>query len=194
MLDKIKAQTGLPVTSDIHESYQADIAARVLDLIQIPAYLCRQTDLIQAAAKTAKPLNLKKGQFVAPWDMIRAVEKAQSGGARDILVTERGTSFGYNNLVVDFRSIPSMKTAGYPVIFDATHSVQKPGGLGEVSGGDRDMVPVLARAAVAAGCDGLFFETHFDPEKTLSDGPNMLKLKEQKKLLPELNRIHLECV
>jgi len=193
ILKKVKTETGLPVTSDIHECYQVDPAAQVLDLIQIPAFLCRQTDLIVKASSTGKPLNLKKGQFLAPWDMKNAVDKARSAGASDIILTERGTSFGYNSLVVDMRSIPLIKKSGCPVVFDATHSVQKPGGLGTATGGDREMIPVLAKAAVAAGCDGLFFETHTNPEKALSDGPNMLSLQELANLLPILLRIREAC-
>ena len=189
LLEAVKDRFGLAVTSDIHEPAQAASAARVLDLIQIPAFLCRQTDLILAAARTGKPLNIKKGQFLAPWDMKNVVEKAREGGARTIFLTERGAAFGYNNLVVDFRSIPLLKETGCPVIFDAGHSVQKPGGLGHASGGDRSMIPVLARAAVAAGCDGLFFETHPHPDRALSDGPNMLSLDALESLLPVLIRL-----
>jgi 2-dehydro-3-deoxyphosphooctonate aldolase (KDO 8-P synthase) len=194
MLEKIRERTGLPVTSDIHECKQAERAAEVLDLIQIPAYLCRQTDLILAAARTGKPINVKKGQFLAPWDMKHVVDKARAGGAKAILVTERGATYGYNNLVVDMRSIPLLKQTGCPVVFDATHAVQKPGGLGGASGGERDMVPTLAKAAVASGCDGLFFETHTDPDRALSDGPNMLKINELKKLFLLLSRIYAACV
>ena len=190
ILCRIREKTGLPVTSDIHETSQVAMAGDVLDLIQIPAFLCRQTDLIVSAGRTKKPLNLKKGQFMAPWDMKNAVEKARSAGAESILVTERGTTFGYNNLVVDMRSIPSLQHMGVPVIFDATHSVQKPGGLGHATGGDRNMIPTLAKAAVAAGCDGLFFETHTQPDLAMSDGPNMLEIKELKELLQVLLRIH----
>lgn len=193
VLERVKRETGLPVTSDIHEVHQASPASEVLDIIQIPAFLCRQTDLILAAAQTGRFLNIKKGQFLAPQDMINVVEKARSAGAKDILVTERGTTFGYQNLVVDMRSIPLLKKTGCPVVFDATHSVQKPGGLGNATGGDREMVPILARAAVAAGCNGLFFETHQDPDQALSDGPNMLNLKELKDLLTGLIRIHEAC-
>jgi len=189
VLEKVKQQTGLPVTSDIHESSQAIAASQVLDLIQIPAFLCRQTDLIVSAASTGKPINIKKAQFLAPWDMEHPVEKARSVGASEILLTERGSTFGYNTLVVDMRAIPYMKTTGCPVIFDATHSVQKPGGLGNATGGDKNMVPVLAKAAVAAGCDGLFFETHFDPDKGLSDSANMIKLDDLRNILETLIRI-----
>lgn len=189
ILEKIKDRTGLPVTSDIHQPDQASPAAEVLDLLQIPAFLCRQTDLLVAAARTGKPVNIKKGQFLAPWDISHAVEKARSAGAEEILLTERGVSFGYNNLVVDMRTFPHLQQTGCPVIFDATHSVQRPAGLGDTTGGDRDMVPVLAKAAVAAGCDGLFFETHPDPDKALSDGSNMLNLKDLKEILSLLIRI-----
>lgn len=186
ILEKAREATGLAVTSDIHETHQAETAASVLDLLQIPAFLCRQTDLIVSAAKTGKPINVKKSQFLAPWDMKNVVEKARSAGANDIFVTERGSTFGYNNLVVDMRSMPLLKETGCPVIFDATHSVQKPGGKGTSTGGDRSMVPTLAKAAVVAGCDGLFFETHPDPDNALSDGPNMLKTKDLKDLLTKL--------
>ena len=189
VLSRVREKTGLPVTSDIHESHQAKPAGEVLDLIQIPAFLCRQTDLILSAAATGKPLNLKKSQFMAPWDMKNAVEKARSGGAEGLLVTERGSTFGYNNLVVDMRAIPLLKTLDCPVVFDATHSVQKPGGLGGATGGERGMAPTLAKAAVAAGCDGLFFEVHDDPDKALSDGPNMLNIKKLKELLSVLIQI-----
>lgn len=189
ILEKVKKETDLPVTSDIHECAQAGPAAEVLDLIQIPAFLCRQTDLILSAAATGRPINIKKAQFLAPWDMKHPVDKARHGGAKEILLTERGSSFGYNTLVVDMRSIHTLKETGCPVVFDATHSVQKPGGLGNATGGDRDMVPVLAKAAVAAGCDGLFFETHFDPDNAKSDGPNMLKIKDLKGILRTLLRI-----
>ncbi|MHC4941430.1 MAG: 3-deoxy-8-phosphooctulonate synthase [Planctomycetota bacterium] len=194
ILRKVKEKTGLPVTSDIHGPDQAGPASQVLDLIQVPAFLCRQTDLIVQVAETGKPLNLKKGQFLAPWDMGHAVEKARSAGAEHVFITERGTSFGYNNLVVDMRTFPNLKKTGCPVIFDATHSVQRPAGLGDATGGDRDMVPTLARAAVAAGCDGLFFETHPDPDRALSDGPNMLILKDLEDLLSRLIRIRKACV
>jgi 2-dehydro-3-deoxyphosphooctonate aldolase (KDO 8-P synthase) len=194
VLSKVKETTGLPVTSDIHGPEQAEPASQVLDIIQIPAFLCRQTDLILKVAETGKALNLKKGQFMAPWDMTHAVEKARSAGAGQVFITERGTTFGYNNLVVDMRTFSNLKKTGCPVIFDATHSVQKPAGLGHATGGDRDMVPILARAAVAAGCDGLFFETHPDPDRALSDGPNMLILKDLEELLSGLIRIRKACV
>ncbi|SNR78377.1 3-deoxy-8-phosphooctulonate synthase [Desulfurobacterium atlanticum] len=186
ILAEVKSKFSLPVLTDIHESWQAEPAGKVVDFIQIPAFLCRQTDLLIAAAKTGKPVNVKKGQFMAPWDMGNVVEKLKESGASEIMLTERGTTFGYNNLVVDFRSIPIMKSFGVPVIFDATHSVQKPGGLGKASGGDREFVPYLSRAAVAVGVDGLFFETHPFPEKALSDGPNMIPLKQFPDLIEEL--------
>ncbi|WP_457567019.1 3-deoxy-8-phosphooctulonate synthase [Desulfurobacterium sp.] len=190
MLEKVKETFGLPVLTDIHESYQAEPVGSVVDYIQIPAFLCRQTDLLVAAAKTGKPVNVKKGQFMAPWDMENVVEKLRESGAKEIFLTERGTTFGYNNLVVDFRSVPIMKSFGVPVIFDATHSVQKPGGLGSASGGDREFVPYLAKAAVAVGADGLFFETHPDPETALSDGPNMVPLKDFPLLVEELIELY----
>jgi len=182
ILGEVKRRTGLPVTTDIHEAGQAEAAARVVDLIQIPAFLCRQTDLIVAAAATGVPLNIKKGQFMAPWDMEHAVAKAEAAGNRNVIVTERGTTFGYNNLVVDFRSLPRMREI-CPVVFDATHSVQLPGGAGRASGGERRYVAPLARAAAAAGVDGLFLEIHPDPARALSDGPNSLPLDDVEPLV-----------
>ncbi|WP_457625669.1 3-deoxy-8-phosphooctulonate synthase [Persephonella sp.] len=175
VLEKIKKDFGLPVLTDIHESDQAEPVAKVVDIIQIPAFLCRQTDLILAAARTGKEINVKKGQFLAPWDTKNIVEKLQFGGAKKFYLTERGVSFGYNNLVVDFRSLPIMRQYA-PVIFDATHSVQLPGGKGNASGGQREFVYPLAKAAVSVGVDGLFFETHPRPDKALSDGPNQIPL------------------
>ena len=175
-LAAVKERTGLPVTTDIHEVHQAAPAAEVCDLLQVPAFLARQTDLIQAAGRTGAAVNVKKGQFMAPWDMRHVVTKMEEVGNRRLLLTERGASFGYGQLVSDMRSIPWMQDLGCPVIFDATHSVQMPGGQGDRSGGDRRMVPYLARAAVAAGCDGLFLETHPRPDEALSDGPNMIAL------------------
>jgi 2-dehydro-3-deoxyphosphooctonate aldolase (KDO 8-P synthase) len=175
-LEAVKRQTGLPVTTDVHESWQVPAVAQVCDLIQIPAFLARQTDLLQAAGRTGRAVNVKKGQFMAPWDMKHVVFKLLEVGNRQILLTERGTTFGYGQLVNDLRSIPWMQDLGYPVIFDATHSVQMPAALGDRSGGERRMVPYLARAAVACGCDGLFLETHPQPEQALSDGPNMIAL------------------
>lgn len=175
-LAAVKKQTGLPVLTDIHECHQCAPAAEVVDILQVPAFLARQTDLIFAAGRTGRVVNVKKGQFMAPWDMKHVVTKMAEVGNRQLLLTERGVTFGYNNLVSDMRSIPLMQDLGYPVIFDATHSVQMPGGSGDRSGGDRRMVPYLARAATAAGCDGLFMETHPRPDEALSDGPNMVPL------------------
>lgn len=185
-LGRIKEATGLPVVTDIHLPEQAAPVAEVADILQIPAFLCRQTDLLVAAAQTGKVVNVKKGQFVAPWDMQPAVGKLREAGNNRIALTERGSSFGYNNLVVDFRSIATMQAFDVPVIFDATHSVQLPGGQGACSGGDRRHVPTLARAAVAAGVDGVFLETHPDPDKALCDGPNSLHLKTLAPLLQDL--------
>src|SRR5438270_10312595 len=176
-LETVKRRTGLPVTTDVHECHQAKAAGEVVDLLQIPAFLARQTDLIQAAGRTGAAVNVKKGQFMAPWDMKHVVAKMHEAGNRRLLLTERGTTFGYGNLVTDMRSIPWMQDLGCPVIFDATHSVQKPGAAGDRSDGDRRMVPYLARAAVACGCDGIFLETHPEPDKALSDGPNMIALE-----------------
>jgi 2-dehydro-3-deoxyphosphooctonate aldolase (KDO 8-P synthase) len=184
-LAAVRQRTGLPVTTDVHEAHQVGPVAEVCDLIQVPAFLARQTDLVQAAGRTGRAVNVKKGQFMAPWDMKNVVTKMREVGNDRLLLTERGASFGYNTLVSDMRSIPWMQQLGCPVIFDATHSVQMPGGAGDRSGGDRRMVPVLARAAVAAGCDGVFMETHPRPDEALSDGPNMVPLAE----LPAL----LEC-
>ena len=175
-LDTVKRRTGLPVTTDIHECCQAEAAGQVIDLIQIPAFLARQTDLLFAAARTGRAINVKKGQFMAPWDMKNVVSKMTEAGNRNPLLTERGTTFGYGQLVNDFRSIPMMQELGCPVIFDATHSVQKPAALGDRTGGERRMIPYLARAAVACGCDGVFLETHPRPDEALSDGPNMIAL------------------
>jgi 2-dehydro-3-deoxyphosphooctonate aldolase (KDO 8-P synthase) len=178
ILAEVKAVTGLPVTTDVHETIQVEAVAKVVDLLQIPAFLARQTDLVQAAGQTGRAVNVKKGQFMAPWDMRHVIKKMEEVGNKNLLLTERGTSFGYNTLVNDMRAIPWMQDLGRPVIFDATHSVQSPGGgpHGSATGGDRRMVPYLARAAVAAGCDGLFLETHPDPDKSPSDGPNMVPL------------------
>ncbi len=189
ILARIKSELDIPVLSDVHEVNQVAPAADILDVIQIPAFLCRQTDLIAAVAQTGSIINIKKGQFLAPWDMRRIVEKATAGGNRRILLTERGTSFGYNNLVVDFRGIPLMQQLGYPVVFDATHSVQLPGGQGSCSGGQREFAPVLARSAVAAGADGIFMEIHTDPDKALCDGPNSIKLDDLPAVLSELNAL-----
>lgn len=186
VLEKIKHQLNIPVISDIHLPDQAKTAASVLDIIQIPAFLCRQTDLIAAACQTGKPVNIKKGQFLSPHECRNILKKANQSGNTSIFITERGTSFGYNNLVVDFRSIPIIQSFGAPVIFDATHSVQLPGGAAESSGGERQFVPHLAKAAIAAGADALFIETHPDPDKALCDGPNSLPLDEIESLLKKL--------
>src|SRR5258705_4067619 len=176
-LEPVRERTGLPVTTDIHECHHAEAAAQVCDVLQIPAFRARQTDLVQAAGRTGKPVNVKKGQFMAPWDMKNVVAKLAEVGNLQVLLTERGTTFGYGQLVNDMRAIPWMRELGQPVIFDATHSVQMPGGQGDRSGGDRRMIPTLARAAVAAGCDGLFLETHPRPDEALSDGPNTIALE-----------------
>ncbi|WP_446007784.1 3-deoxy-8-phosphooctulonate synthase [Candidatus Electrothrix sp.] len=185
-LDRIRQEVEIPVVSDVHETAQMDLAADALDIIQIPAFLCRQTDLLVAAAKTGKTVNLKKGQFLSPWDMKHAVRKLRAAGCDRILLTERGASFGYNNLVVDMRSLPVMRSFDCPVIFDATHSVQLPGGMGGSSGGQREFIPTLTRAAMAAGIDGLFMEVHPDPDKALCDGPNSIPLNEVEALLKQL--------
>ena len=189
ILNRVKTQTGLPVLSDIHEPSQASPASRVLDVLQIPAFLCRQTDLLLAAAATGRPVNVKKGQFLSPWEAGNIVEKIRSVRNGQVLLTERGTTFGYQNLVVDFRSIPIMQGFGCPVIFDATHSVQRPGQKGDSSGGDRAYIPTLARAGIAAGADGLFVEVHDNPDQALSDGPNALPLSEFPRLLGEVRGI-----
>lgn len=182
MLAKIKKDFNVPIVTDIHTPDQAAVAAEVADILQIPAFLCRQTDLLVAAAKTGKIVNIKKGQFLAPEQMGSLIKKVTDSGNNNVILTDRGVTFGYNNLVSDFRAIPIMQEFGYPVIFDATHSVQLPGAGGECSGGDRRFVPVLAKSAVAAGADGLFFEVHPDPDKGLCDGPNMIALKDAEKL------------
>ncbi len=189
--ERVKAETGLPVTTDVHETSQARPVAEVVDLLQIPAFLARQTDLLEAAAGTGRPVNVKKGQFMAPWDMVHVVNKLNASGAAGVLLTERGTTFGYGRLVNDFRAIPQMQATGAPVVFDATHSVQLPGGGpgGTASSGQREMIPTLARAAVAAGCDALFLEVHPDPDNALSDGPNSLRLDDLPDLLDVCLRI-----
>ena len=189
ILQRVKQETGLPVTTDIHESYQAAPVAEVCDLLQIPAFLCRQTDLLVAAAKTGRAVNVKKAQFLAPWDMEHVVGKLAAAGCRNVLLCERGTFFGYGRLVNDMRAISQMQALGVPVIFDATHSVQEPGGLGGATGGNRAMVEPLARAATVLGVDGLFFETHPTPETSPSDGPNMVPLDSVKPLLERLLKI-----
>lgn len=189
ILAEIRNATGLPVTADVHETSQATTCGEVLDILQVPAFLARQTDLIEACGRTGKVVNVKKGQFMAPWDMKNVVAKLAEVGNRRVLLTERGTTFGYGLLVNDMRSVPWMQETGAPVIFDATHSVQKPGGLGDRTGGDREMVGVLARAAVAAGCDGVFLETHPDPDHAPSDGPNMIPLDQLPSLIRTCLRI-----
>ncbi len=188
-LGKIRKELNVPVISDIHDTTQVEAAAEVLDIIQIPAFLCRQTDLLVAAAKSGKPVNVKKGQFVSPWDMKNAVDKLTGAGGTKTMLVERGACFGYNNLVVDMRSLPVMRSLGCPVIFDATHSVQLPGGAGGASSGQREFIEPLTKAAVAAGIDGLFMEIHPDPEKALCDGPNSIPLDEVESLLSRLVRI-----
>jgi 2-dehydro-3-deoxyphosphooctonate aldolase (KDO 8-P synthase) len=192
VLAKVKRQFGLPILTDVHEIAHCKPAAEVADVLQIPAFLCRQTDLIQAAARTKRCLNVKKGQFLAPWDMRNVIDKITAVGGRNILLTERGSSFGYNNLVADMRSLAIMREFGWPVVFDATHSVQMPGGGqgGRFTGGDRRMALVLARSAVAAGCDGIFLEAHPNPDRALSDAANQLPLREVKTLLQTLRDIH----
>src|SRR5262245_6423752 len=195
ILARVKAETSVAVLSDVHDVAEVGPAAEVLDVLQVPAFLCRQTDLVQACARSGRPVNVKKGQFLAPRDMGNVVEKIRAAGSEDILLTERGTSFGYNNLVVDFRGLPIMRALGYPVIFDATHSVQLPGAQGDRSGGERQYVQALARAAVAVGVDALFMEIHEDPDRSLadgrplSDGPNMLRLDDLPRLLAEIAAI-----
>jgi len=185
---ELREQLGVPVLTDVHEPDQCEPVAEVVDILQIPAFLCRQTDLLVAAAKTGRVVNVKKGQFLAPWDMANVVEKVTGAGNGNVLLTERGVSFGYNTLISDMRALPVLAKIGAPVIFDATHSVQQPGGQGTSSGGERDFVPVLARAAVAVGIAGLFIETHQDPDKAPSDGPNMIPLKDMEPLLERLMR------
>ena len=190
ILQKVKDLYGLPVCTDIHEPWQAEKAAQVCDILQIPAFLCRQTDLLVAAAKTGKRINIKKAQFLAPWDMKNCVEKVRESGNDNVMLCERGSTFGYNTLVVDMTGLRVMKEFGVPVIFDATHSVQKPGGNGTSTGGNRQFVEYLAKAAVAVGVDGLFMETHPDPDHALSDGPNMVPLGEMEDLLRKLQRVY----
>ncbi len=189
ILAQVKKEFGVAVLSDAHSAEEMPCAGEVLDIIQIPAFLCRQTDIVVAAGKTGKIINVKKGQFLAPWDMASVVKKLEKTGNDKILLTERGVSFGYNNLVTDFRSLAIMRSLGYPVVFDASHSVQQPGGLGETSGGKSEFIPLLARCAVAAGCDAIFTETHLDPSRALSDGPNMIPLGQLASLLKKLKEI-----
>jgi 2-dehydro-3-deoxyphosphooctonate aldolase (KDO 8-P synthase) len=189
IFDKIRKEVGLPVLTDIHTAEQCKVVADHVDVLQIPAFLCRQTDLLIAAAKTGKIINVKKGQFLAPWDMANVIKKIEDSGNKNILITERGASFGYNTLVSDMRALPIMSKFGFPIVFDATHSVQQPGGMGEKSGGQREFVPYLARAAIAVGVGAIFLETHEDPDNAPSDGPNMVPLNEVKALLKKLTEI-----
>ena len=189
VFERVKAETGLPVTTDVHETHQAAPIAETVDLLQVPAFLARQTDLLEACAATGRPLNVKKGQFMAPWDMAHVVAKVGAAGGGGLLLTERGTTFGYGRLVNDMRAIPQMQATGAPVVFDATHSVQLPSAGAGVSSGERDMVPYLAKAAVAAGCDALFLEVHPNPDEALSDGPNALRLDDLEGLLRTCLRI-----
>lgn len=190
LLGAIGRELKVPVTADVHSPAEAEQAAEFIDLLQIPAFLCRQTDLLAAAAKTGRAINVKKGQFLAPWDVGNIAEKLEAFGAKHFLFTERGTTFGYNNLVADMRSLAWMREAGYRVVFDATHSVQRPGGAGQASGGDGRLAPVLARAAMAAGCDGIFMEVHEQPARALSDGPSQVPLKDLPKILRMLKAVH----
>jgi len=189
VFDKIRKDLGIPVLTDVHTAEQCAVVSKHVDVLQIPAFLCRQTDLLVAAAKTGKIINVKKGQFLAPWDMVNVTKKIEDSGNRNILVTERGASFGYNTLVSDMRSIPIMVKNGYPVVFDATHSVQQPGGMGDKSGGQREFVKYLARAAIAVGVAAVFLETHPDPDNAPSDGPNMVPLSKMPSLLKQLVEI-----
>ncbi len=189
IFDKIRKELELPVLTDVHTAEQCAVVADHVDVLQIPAFLCRQTDILIAAAKTGKIINVKKGQFLAPWDMANVIKKIEDSGNKNILITERGASFGYNTLVSDMRSLPIMSRFGFPIVFDATHSVQQPGGMGEKSGGQREFVPYLARAAIAVGVGAIFIETHDDPDNAPSDGPNMVPLNEIKKLLKKLTEI-----
>lgn len=186
LFEEVKKTFNVPVITDIHDKDQCAMVAEVVDILQIPAFLCRQTDLLEAAAKTGKPLNIKKGQFLAPWDMVNVVKKVESFGNHKIMLCERGASFGYNTLVTDMRGLPTMAKTGYPVIFDATHSCQQPGGQGGSSGGQREFAPVLARAAIAVGVAGVFAETHDNPDQALSDGPNMIPLHEMAQFIDQL--------
>lgn len=189
ILDKIRTEFGCPVLTDVHNDRQCAPAAEVVDVLQIPAFLCRQTDLLLAAGETGKVINVKKGQFLAPWDMGNVAEKIASTGNENILLCDRGTSFGYNTLVSDFRGLPIMARTGYPIVFDATHSVQQPGGQGTTSGGQREFAPVLARAAVAVGVSALFIETHEDPDNSPSDGPNMIPIEQMERLIGQLREL-----
>ncbi|PZR75616.1 MAG: 3-deoxy-8-phosphooctulonate synthase [Chthoniobacterales bacterium] len=190
ILASIAGELRVPVTTDVHSLAEAEMAGEFIDLLQIPAFLCRQTDLLHAAARTGRAINVKKGQFLAPWDVKNIAEKLESFGASQFLFTERGTTFGYNNLIADMRSLAWMRGAGYRVIFDATHSVQRPGGAGDATSGDGELAPVLARAAMAAGCDGIFLEVHENPARALSDGPNQIPVKNLPKILRVLKAVH----
>jgi len=190
ILASIRDQLKIPVTTDVHSPSEAEMAGEFIDLLQIPAFLCRQTDLLRAAAETGRAINVKKGQFLAPWDVKNIAEKLEKFGAKQFMFTERGTTFGYNNLVADFRSLAWIREAGYHIIFDATHSVQRPGGAGDASSGDGKLAPLLARAAMAAGCDGIFMEVHENPARALSDGPNQIPLKNLPKILRVLKAVH----
>jgi 2-dehydro-3-deoxyphosphooctonate aldolase (KDO 8-P synthase) len=190
LLAKVGEKFGVPVTTDIHTPEEARLAAKYIDLLQIPAFLCRQTDLIVAAGETGRAVNVKKGQFMAPWDVKNIADKLAAAGCKNFMFTERGTTFGYNNLVADMRSLYWMRELGYRAVMDATHSVQRPGGLGTATGGDGKLAPVLARAAVAAGCDGVFMETHPDPAKAMSDGPNQIPLSQIAAVVESLRQIH----
>ncbi len=190
ILQKVRDTYNIPVETDIHESWQAEPVGKVVDIVQIPAFLCRQTDLLVAAAKTGKCINIKKAQFLAPWDMKNCLQKVVESGNSNVMLCERGTSFGYNTLVVDMTGLIEMKKFGYPVIFDATHSVQKPGGKGDATGGNREYVEYLAKAAIAVGVDGLFMETHQNPDEAWSDGPNMVKLDDMEELLTKLVKVY----
>ena len=190
ILQKVKNTYNIPVATDIHESWQGEPVGKVVDIVQIPAFLCRQTDLLVAAAKTGKCINIKKAQFLAPWDMKNCLQKVVESGNSNVMLCERGTSFGYNTLVVDMTGLVEMKKFGYPVIFDATHSVQKPGGKGDATGGNREYVEYLAKAAIAVGVDGLFMETHQNPDEAWSDGPNMVKLDDMEELLTKLVKVY----
>lgn len=190
ILQKVRNTYNIPVATDIHESWQAEPVGKVVDIVQIPAFLCRQTDLLVAAAKTGKCINIKKAQFLAPWDMKNCLQKVVESGNSNVMLCERGTSFGYNTLVVDMTGLIEMKKFGYPVIFDATHSVQKPGGKGDATGGNREYVEYLAKAAIAVGVDGLFMETHQNPDEAWSDGPNMVKLDDMEEFLTKLVKVY----
>jgi len=190
ILQRVREEFDLPLLSDVHREEEIETVAGVLDVLQVPAFLCRQTDFLTAVARSSRPVNIKKGQFMAPWDMQNVVEKVRQAGNHQIILTERGSSFGYNNLVADMRSLPIMRKLGVPVIFDGTHSVQLPGGQGTSSGGQREFVPALTRAAVAAGVDGIFLEVHPDPDRALCDGPNMVALKSLPDLLRQVTEIH----